>query len=155
MRVLRFLSVLALVVVIGVGVLFLGDREAPALPAAVTLRAPVDPPPRQTDELVVVPPPLFAPQQAPETPTRGETSVVASADSPDPDDDRAPVGSVDDDADSPAPASVDSPDDGPDSSGMDPSDVDSPDVTSDADSPDVDSLDADSADSASAYSPND
>lgn len=147
---------MALVVVIGVGVLFLGDSEAPALPAAVTLRAPVDATPRQTDELVVVPPPLFAPEQAPQNRTPGASSVVASADSPDSDDDdRAPVESVEDDADSPALASADSPDDVSSTLETDAPDADSPDVASDLDSPDPDSPDADSADTASADSPDD
>lgn len=111
----------------------------------------MDATPRQTDELVVVPPPLFAPEQAPQTRTPGDTSVVASADSPDSGDDPAPVESDEDDADSPAPASADSPDDVSSASETDAPDADSPDV----DSPDPDSPDADSADSASADSPDD
>lgn len=135
MRILRFLSAAALVVAFGVGILFLGDREAPALPAPVTLRAPVDATPRQADGLVVVPPPLFAPEHTPTTPTTEQTSVVASADSPDTDDGPAPVESVDDEAESPDPVSADSPDEVPGVSDVDSPDVDSPDSAS-ADSPD-------------------
>jgi hypothetical protein len=169
MKILRIVTAGALVLVVGIGILLVGNRSAPALPAAVTLRAPVDSAPRQTDELVVVPPPLISPEQAangvgstPTTPAPDDSARVVSADSPD-----SASPDVADSPDEPASASADSPDelddsvdspDDPASAPAEPDSVDTPDDSADLpDEPDsVDSPDeVDSVDSASVDSPDD
>jgi hypothetical protein len=162
MKVLRIVTAGALVLVVGIGILLVGNRSAPALPAAVTLRAPVDSAPRQTDELVVVPPPLISPEQAASgvgstsTTPAPDSSQVVSADSPDlasPDVADSPDEAASASADSPDELddSVDSPDQ-PASVPDEPASFDTPDDSVDsAGSPD----EADSVDSASVDSPDD